>query len=157
MGVLERVRELGIDRAEDGREEGRERQRELRERLKRGLVERLGLSEVAALVGDGASELVREELAVACRAVLNEEGFSDLGDGERDELVRRVIDEVIGLGPLQPLLDDPTITEVMVNGCASVYCERGGTPTSRGGVVRLARAGHARHGPHPGAPGKAPR
>ncbi len=126
MGVLERVRELGIDRIEDGREEGRERQRELRERLKRGLVERLGLSEVASLVGDGTSELVREELAVACRAVLNEEGFSDLGDGERDELVRRVIDEVIGLGPLQPLLDDPTITEVMVNGCASVYCERGG-------------------------------
>lgn len=126
MGVLERVRELGIAQGGDGHEDVRQRRRELRDRLKRGLVERLGLSEVAALVGDGASELVREELAVACRAVLNEDGFSELDADERDGLVRQVIDEVVGLGPLQPLLDDPTISEVMVNGCASVYYERDG-------------------------------
>ena len=120
MGVLERVRELGIAQGGDGHEDVRQRRRELRDRLKRGLVERLGLSEVAALVGDGASELVREELAVACRAVLNEDGFSEMDADERDGLVRQVIDEVVGLGPLQPLLDDPTISEVMVNGCASV-------------------------------------
>ena len=89
MGVLERVRELGIAQGGDGHEDVRQRRRELRDRLKRGLVERLGLSEVAALVG-------------------------------------QVIDEVVGLGPLQPLLDDPTISEVMVNGCASVYYERDG-------------------------------
>lgn len=126
MGVLERIRELGIAQGGDGHEDVRQRRRELRDRLKRGLVERLGLSEVAALVGDGASELVREELAVACRAVLNEDGFSELDADERDGLVRQVIDEVVGLGPLQPLLDDPTISEVMVNGCASVYYERDG-------------------------------
>ena len=84
MGVLERVRELGIAQGGDGHEDVRQRRRELRDRLKRGLVERLGLSEVAALVGDGASELVREELAVACRAVLNEDGFSELDADERD-------------------------------------------------------------------------
>lgn len=126
MGVLERVRELGIAQGGDGHEDARQRRRELRDRLKRGLVERLGLSEVAALVGDGASELVREELAVACRAVLNEDDFSELDADERGGLVRQVIDEVVGLGPLQPLLDDPTISEVMVNGCASVYYERDG-------------------------------
>ncbi len=55
-------------------------------------------------MGDGASELVREELAVACRAVLNEDGFSELDADERDGLVRH---EVVGLGPLRPLLNDP--------------------------------------------------
>ena len=126
MGVLERVRELGVDASTAESEGGAARRRELRARLKRGLVERLGLSEVAGLVGGGDSELVREELGVACRAVLNAGGFSELGEAERETLVRQVVDEVVGLGPLQPLLDDLTVTEVMVNGCGSVYYERDG-------------------------------
>ncbi|MCL6520223.1 MAG: CpaF family protein [Armatimonadetes bacterium] len=44
----------------------------------------------------------------------------------REQIVADVINEIIGYGPIQPLLDDPTITEIMVNGPNQVYAERGG-------------------------------
>ncbi len=49
-----------------------------------------------------------------------------LPDTLRDQISREVIDDLLGFGPLQPLLDDPEITEVMVNGCKKVYIERKG-------------------------------
>ncbi|RME06859.1 MAG: CpaF family protein [Anaerolineae bacterium] len=44
----------------------------------------------------------------------------------RQQLFRDVLDEVLGFGPIQPLLDDDSISEVMVNGPDNVYVERGG-------------------------------
>jgi len=46
--------------------------------------------------------------------------------GERDRLAREVLDEVFGLGPLEPLLQDPTINDVLVNTYKHVYVERAG-------------------------------
>jgi len=48
-----------------------------------------------------------------------------LGD-DREEVVRRVIDEAVGYGPIEPLLADPSISEVMVNAPDEVYYERDG-------------------------------
>jgi pilus assembly protein CpaF len=45
---------------------------------------------------------------------------------ERDRVTEEVLDEVFGLGPLEPLLKDDTISDIMVNGFDSVYIERGG-------------------------------
>ncbi|SEE65652.1 pilus assembly protein CpaF [Arthrobacter alpinus] len=45
---------------------------------------------------------------------------------ERRRLIREIVDEVLGLGPLQRLLDDPLVTEIMVNGANKIYVERGG-------------------------------
>ncbi|WOH17564.1 CpaF family protein [Paenarthrobacter sp. GOM3] len=45
---------------------------------------------------------------------------------ERRRLIREIVDEVLGLGPLQKLLDDPLVTEIMVNGARSIYVERAG-------------------------------
>ena len=45
---------------------------------------------------------------------------------ERRRLIREIADEVLGYGPLQPLLDDDAITEIMVNGADQIYVERGG-------------------------------
>ncbi len=45
---------------------------------------------------------------------------------ERRRLIREIVDEVLGLGPLQRLLDDPLVTEIMVNGARSIYVERAG-------------------------------
>lgn len=125
MGVLERVERAGVSGALLAPNAGAV-QTELRRRLKRDLVERLGLSEVATLVASLDAARVRDELDVACRAVLNAGGYDELPPAGRDELVREVIDEVVGLGPLQPLLDDDSVTEVMVNGCSALYFERGG-------------------------------
>src|SRR5213082_494435 len=49
-----------------------------------------------------------------------------LSGRERERLSLEVLDEVFGLGPLEPLLQDPTITDILVNGAKEVYVERGG-------------------------------
>jgi pilus assembly protein CpaF len=49
-----------------------------------------------------------------------------LPDGVRDKLFKDVMDELSGFGPIQPLLDDPNVSEVMVNGPQNVYVERNG-------------------------------
>ncbi len=45
---------------------------------------------------------------------------------ERTRLANEVMDEVFGLGPLEPLLQDPTVTDILVNTASMVYVERGG-------------------------------
>ena len=52
-----------------------------------------------------------------------------LTDKTREELFQDVQDEILGFGPIQPLLDDPDITEIMVNGPESVYIEKKGKLT----------------------------
>src|SRR5581483_941485 len=47
---------------------------------------------------------------------------------EKDRLVESLLDDVLGLGPLQQLVDDPEITEIMVNHPKQVYVERKGQP-----------------------------
>jgi pilus assembly protein CpaF len=49
-----------------------------------------------------------------------------LPDGVRDKLLDEVMDDLSGFGPIQPLLDDPNVSEVMVNGSQNVYVERNG-------------------------------
>ena len=49
-----------------------------------------------------------------------------LGDADREALVERILRDTVGLGPLEDLLADPTVEEVMVNGPRQVYVERGG-------------------------------
>ena len=52
--------------------------------------------------------------------------FKEFWSQQRNEIVERVVDRIIGFGPLEPLLKDPTITEIMVNGCQAVFVERAG-------------------------------
>jgi pilus assembly protein CpaF len=126
MSVLERVQESHAGMSAEAAEPARGSTPEMRAVLKAALVERLGLTEVAGLVSGDDTARAREELGVACEAVLNSGELPELVGCDKAELVREVIDEIVGLGPLQPLLDDDTITEVMVNGCKSLYYERAG-------------------------------
>jgi len=50
----------------------------------------------------------------------------NLPEQARNQIFKEIMDEMIGFGPLQPLLDDPTVSEVMVNGPHMVYVERNG-------------------------------
>ena len=124
MSVLERVREVESSRGA-GSASGRDL-RLARERLKASLVDRLGLATVAGMLCAEEPGQVRAELAVALEAILNTQGYEGLLDDERSLLVRQVVDEVCGLGPIQPLLEDASITEVMINGCDSIFYEREG-------------------------------
>src|SRR4051795_6185523 len=76
-------------------------------------LEQMSRAQIEAEVGD----IVAEELAKQNHA---------LNHAERKQLVGDVLDELLGLGPLEPLLKDPTITDVLVNGADKVFVERYG-------------------------------
>ena len=67
----------------------------------------------------------REAVTVASRQLVTQMFPSLLGD-DRERVIKRVIDEAIGYGPIQPLIDDDSISEVMVNAPEEVYFERDG-------------------------------
>jgi len=68
---------------------------------------------------------VRSTIQELFEQVLAEENIV-LSRPERHRLFEQITAEILGLGPLQPLLEDETITEVMVNGAKNIYIERGG-------------------------------
>ena len=72
-----------------------------------------------------APEQQRDAVIKAARELLQQEGIQ-LGGASREELLEAVADEALGLGPLEPLLRDPSISEVMVNDIDKVYFEREG-------------------------------
>src|SRR4051794_31072623 len=88
---------------------------ELAEALRRRLIAR---------ARDGATEL-NGSLAAEVRALVDAEAPA-LPDASREELAARVVRLATGLGPLEPLLADPSVDEVMVNGPSDVWVERGG-------------------------------
>src|SRR5688572_7593617 len=57
---------------------------------------------------------------------------TSLPDSIRQQVSQEVINDVLGYGPIQPLLDDPDVSEVMVNGPKSVYVEKSGQLTKTG-------------------------
>ena len=78
-----------------------------------------------------------EEVELRIRSLVDREA-GVLGERERAELARLVAERSFGLGPLEPLLADPAVDEVMVNGPGTVWVERGGRIEATGG--RASRA-----------------
>lgn len=70
-------------------------------------------------------EEVTQTIEELFQAILIEENIV-LSRTERTRLFDQIVDEILGYGPIEPLLDDPTITEIMVNGPKNVYYERNG-------------------------------
>ena len=68
---------------------------------------------------------VRRQIEEIFGRVIDEEGLA-LTRAERVRMLEQITDEIIGLGPLEPLLRDETVTEIMVNGPRQVYVERSG-------------------------------
>jgi pilus assembly protein CpaF len=88
---------------------------------RRRLLEEVDLSEFATL----SEPQRRARLERVVGRMVSREG-PVLTTAERTRLIRRVIDEAIGLGVLEPLLADPTVTEIMVNGIDEIFVERDG-------------------------------
>jgi pilus assembly protein CpaF len=70
-------------------------------------------------------DIAREQLSRVILELLQREK-TPLTMTERENLVTEILDEVFGLGPLQPLLADPTLSDILVNGAHEVYVERRG-------------------------------
>jgi pilus assembly protein CpaF len=91
---------------------------ELAEALRRGLVERRrGAAAAGKAAGGGLAEEVQ---------ALIEEEAALLGQRDREAVAARILRDTVGLGPLEDLLADPLVEEVMVNGPGQVYVERAG-------------------------------
>ncbi|MGQ9516521.1 MAG: CpaF family protein [Anaerolineae bacterium] len=70
-------------------------------------------------------EEVKQTIEELFQSILEQENIV-LSRTERMRLFDQIVDEILGYGPLEPLLEDPTITEIMVNGPKKVYIERNG-------------------------------
>ncbi|MGH9773582.1 MAG: CpaF family protein [Candidatus Acidiferrales bacterium] len=93
----------------------------LKSNIHRKLIQRLNVERVTQLDRD----VVRRELTQILDGIIHEEA-TPMTLQERDRIAAEVLDEVFGLGPLEPLLKDPTISDILVNGADSVYIERFG-------------------------------
>ena len=89
--------------------------------LHRKILDRLDLEKLGRTTGDSA----REEVLILIRSSVNSEAVP-LSFAEREQLSREILDEIFGLGPLEPLLKDPTISDILVNRFDRVYVERAG-------------------------------
>jgi pilus assembly protein CpaF len=94
---------------------------ELKSRLHEVLLERLNL----AVIDKVDPEELRREVSALVSEELRELG-KPLKADEFRKLVTELMDEVLGLGPLEPLMADPTINDILVNGHSNVYVERNG-------------------------------
>ncbi|MFZ1935174.1 MAG: CpaF family protein [Thermoguttaceae bacterium] len=94
---------------------------ELKQRIHAKLVDKLDLSRVGELEGD----TLRREIRLVVEHLCDTEDTL-LNRSERERLVSEVLDETFGLGPLEMLLKDPTISDILINGPKNIYCERRG-------------------------------
>ena len=94
---------------------------ELKGRIHRQLIEGLDLAKVALLPADVVQQQIRrivEDLLASEDTPLNRQ--------EREQIIVEVQHETFGLGPIEPLMQDPTVSDILVNGPRHVYVERRG-------------------------------
>ena len=94
---------------------------DLRQRLHRTLIAEIDQAALSLLPPDEARNFVEG----AVRQLIDREVPAGRA-GFRDRLLQQLVDDVLGLGPIEPLLRDQSISEIMVNGARQVYIERAG-------------------------------
>jgi len=94
---------------------------ELKQRIHSKLVDKLDMSKIGDLEGD----VLRREIRLVIEHLCDTEDTL-LNRVERERLINEVLDETFGLGPLELLLHDATVSDILINGPKSVYVERRG-------------------------------
>ena len=96
---------------------------EFKSRIHDRLLDLLDLSLIETL----DTRLLKSKLKDLMERILNEDGYDiPLNLRERERLVTEIQDEVLGLGPLEPFLQDPTVSDILVNTYKAIYLERFG-------------------------------
>ena len=97
-------------------------QQQLKSAVHKELINRLDLDKLSEIQETQAGQ---KQLFALIQTLLMEQGVP-LSGAERDRLAREVVDEVFGFGPLEPLLNDNTISDILVNTYSQIYIERRG-------------------------------
>jgi pilus assembly protein CpaF len=96
---------------------------ELKTNVHGRLIDLLDLSIIDSLDG----ELLKREIRRVTEGILAEDGFTiPLNSQEREQFLGEIQDEVLGLGPIEPFMHDPAVTDILVNTYRQVYVERSG-------------------------------
>ena len=101
--------------------ESRSMLRAVKDQTHRELLNRIDLEFIDQL----SREQVNEQIGDVARAIMNERQVR-LNSREREQVIKQIQDEVMGLGPIEPLLADPTVSDILVNTWRQVYVERHG-------------------------------
>jgi pilus assembly protein CpaF len=104
---------------------------ELKTRVHRQLIERLDLTKLNLL----PVESVQQQIRRIVEDMLVEDG-TPLSRQERDQIVVEVQHETFGLGPIEPLMQDPTVNDILVNGPRDIYVERRGKLQKTSAIFR---------------------
>jgi pilus assembly protein CpaF len=96
-------------------------QQHIKTSVHKELIKRIDLDKLGEMQERGG----QQQLFLAIQQIITEQGVP-LSSAERDRLAQEVVDEVFGLGPLEPLLKDDTISDILVNTYNSIYIERRG-------------------------------
>ena len=94
---------------------------EIKGRIHRKLIDRLNLANLEVVGREEASRTIREVI----QEIMAWENVA-LNVGERESLAEEILDEIFGLGPLEPLMKDPEVSDILVNTYKDVYVERHG-------------------------------
>jgi pilus assembly protein CpaF len=129
MGIRERLTNEPPEREDPDsgqraalrRESIRESIQQLKERVHRQLIERLDLTRLNSM----SREDVRAQVRDVVESMLASETGPLIGFN-RERLIEEIMDETFGLGPLEPLIHDPTVSDILVNTHRQVYVERFG-------------------------------
>ncbi|MGD9015509.1 MAG: ATPase, T2SS/T4P/T4SS family [Candidatus Omnitrophota bacterium] len=105
-----------------------ERIDQLKQRVHKRIIHELDLRRLDRIIGDAAriEDLRQRTMKAINNALTDEVGALISSREERERLVKEMTDEALGLGPLEDLIEDPEISDIMVNNKSQIYVERRG-------------------------------
>ena len=123
MSLMERVRAVADENS--ARASGGSASRLSVESLREDVRAWISFEAVAAIMAENPQR-ARNELRTACRHALSEQKWDALSGQEKRLLTEELVDVVFGMGPIEGLIADESVTEIMVNGARSIFYERDG-------------------------------
>jgi pilus assembly protein CpaF len=110
-----------VSDSQQGTEIDRSKLPEIKERVRHTVMERID----PAVAANMPRQRLRAEIGLLVTAIATEEKVQ-LNENEENILATELTDDMVGLGPLEPLLQDDTVTDILVNGPFDIYVERAG-------------------------------
>jgi pilus assembly protein CpaF len=98
---------------------------DLKRSIHRKLLDAMDLSILGEMQNENQQDAVDTQIRSVAAGLLSQTGVS-FNRNERNQFIQEVVDEVTGFGPLEPLLGDPAISDILVNGPKQIYVEKGG-------------------------------